>query len=64
MASADCSVAGCPLNLGNLFQERGDQEEAEVFYRRAIDAGDTNAVDNLEALRGEPADGNQARSTH
>jgi tetratricopeptide (TPR) repeat protein len=46
--------------MGVVLRERGDHEEAEVFYRRAIDAGETDALLNLGNLLREQGDQEEA----
>jgi TPR repeat protein len=38
------------FNLGLLLCKRGKDDEAEEWYRRASDAGDTDAMTNLGIL--------------
>src|SRR6185369_4986655 len=42
--------------MGVVLRERWDHEEAEVFYRRAIDAGETKALLNLAIVLHERSD--------
>ncbi|MEV6071868.1 serine/threonine-protein kinase [Nocardia sp. NPDC052001] len=54
--AADPQNARLMLKLGNLFYERGRLAEAETWYRKVIDAGDTRAMNNLAIVlqkRGE-----------
>jgi TPR repeat protein len=43
-------------SLGELLHDRGELDDAEAWYRRAADAGDSDAMDKLGVLlhdRGE-----------
>jgi TPR repeat protein len=48
------------INLGFLLDERGDKTEAEQWYRKAADTGDTRAMTYLGFLLDERGDKTEA----
>jgi tetratricopeptide (TPR) repeat protein len=51
----------CLLPLANILSEDGEHDTAEGLYRRAFDAGDTNAAWNLAVLLWETDRGDEAQ---
>ncbi len=49
--AADAGHHDAEFNLGVLFQERGEVEEAERWWRKAADAGDVDALSAIESSK-------------
>ncbi|GLZ78192.1 hypothetical protein Afil01_29990 [Actinorhabdospora filicis] len=54
------AAPGAMYNLALLLTERGDLDEAETWYRRAADTGNTDAMNNLGLLLKQRGDLDEA----
>ncbi|MFB7720186.1 serine/threonine-protein kinase, partial [Nocardia sp. NPDC056100] len=61
-SAAPVDTSRLMLNLGVLLQDRGDLAEAESWFRKAIDAGNTIAMDELGFLLKQRGDLAEAES--